>query len=266
MARRAQLPYSMACLARDAAKHGSCPLVISEMALAQRPEPLSLSSFSSVSREFSAEQLKALERLRDYPRRMERLRQLWADLQTGNQTCGRQSPASRPSSGGSTRSRSCSQLRGAGASMVGSGGHSYKRVVGRHSAGCKSGRHRSTSRSYNSTAVREVPRGPLTAAQIRELMSRDITPEDYELLCLLDEGIKKAPTISSSLAASLPRVSGSACIGEDCRICFCPFEEGEDIISLPGCAHMFHGPCAEQWLASYKATCPLCGNEIPGAA
>jgi hypothetical protein len=98
------------------------------------------------------------------------------------------------------------------------------------------------------------------------LMTRDITPEDYELLLLLDEGIKKAPTISTNAASALPRVKGDAWIGEECRICFGAFEDGEDIVCLPGCNHMFHGPCAEQWLASYKATCPLCGNEIPGAS
>lgn len=104
--------------------------------------------------------------------------------------------------------------------------------------------------------------GPLTAFQIEQLMTRELTPEDYELLLLLDEGVKKARTLSTSAASGLPRAEGTAWHNEECTICLCALEQGEDVVALPGCGHLFHGPCAERWLSTSKATCPLCGNEI----
>merc|ERR1711933_223622 len=78
--------------------------------------------------------------------------------------------------------------------------------------------------------------GPLTAAQIRELMSRDITPEDYELLLLLDEGVvKKAKTMSPDTAALLPRATGVTWVDQECSICLCALEADEDIRMLPAC-------------------------------
>jgi hypothetical protein len=92
-------------------------------------------------------------------------------------------------------------------------------------------------------------------------MSRDLTPEDYELLLLLDEGVKKAKTLSPDVAAALPRPVGTAWVDEACGICLCALEEDEDIRMLPACGHCFHAPCAERWLTVEKATCPLCGRE-----
>jgi len=104
--------------------------------------------------------------------------------------------------------------------------------------------------------------GPLTAAQIHQLMTRDLTPEDYELLLLLDEGVvKKAKTLSPETVAALPRASGSSWVNEACSICLCALEEDEDVRMLPTCGHLFHAPCAHRWLTSEKAFCPLCGQE-----
>lgn len=93
-------------------------------------------------------------------------------------------------------------------------------------------------------------------------MTRDITPEDYELLLLLDEGVvKKAKTLSPDTAALLPRATGVAWVDQECSICLCALEADEDIRMLPACGHFFHAPCAQRWLTSEKATCPLCGQE-----
>lgn len=165
---------------------------------------------SSLAAELTSEQRKAIERLADYPRRVERLRRLWADIHIEE-----------------------------------------RRVHGRGSTG------RSQSKESTSSGAR----GPLTAAQIQDLMSRDITPEDYELLLLLDEGVKKAKTFSPDVAAALPRAVGSSWVDGECRICLCALEEDEDVRMLPGCGHCFHAPCAQRWLTSSKATCPLCGQE-----
>jgi len=165
---------------------------------------------SSLTAKLTSEQQKAMERLADYPRRVERLRLLWADLQSEER---------RAPSRGSQSKESTFSFAGA----------------------------------YRG--------GPLTAAQIQDLMNRDITPEDYELLCLLDEGVKKAKTFSPDVAAALPRAVGSSWVGGECRICLCALEEDEDVRRLPDCGHCFHAPCAQRWLTSSKATCPLCGQE-----
>jgi len=95
-------------------------------------------------------------------------------------------------------------------------------------------------------------------------MTREISPEDYELLLLLDEGVKKNRTLSVDAAAALPQApADGSWLGEECRICLCPFEHGEDVRILPSCGHSFHAPCVEQWLSSSRAACPLCGTEVP---
>lgn len=91
-------------------------------------------------------------------------------------------------------------------------------------------------------------------------MSRELSPEDYDLLLLLDEGVKKKDLLSSDAAAALPRATGTDWINEECRICLCAMEEDEDVRMLPTCGHCFHGACIEHWLTGSKNTCPLCGQ------
>jgi hypothetical protein len=52
---------------------------------------------------------------------------------------------------------------------------------------------------------------------------------------------------------------------EECRICLCEFEKGDDVRALPRCGHMFHSSCAKHWLTTSKASCPLCGSEVAEA-
>lgn len=174
---------------------------------------------SSLAAEVTSEQRKAVERLADYPRRVERLKRLWAVICDPE---GRPGPPER-----FVRSRSA-ERRVAGAYFV------------------------------SATALRN---GALTAQQIEDLMTRDLTPEDYELLLLLDEGIKKAKTMSPEAAAALPRAIGTEWVNEACSICLCALELDEDVRMLPACRHFFHAPCAERWLTSSKATCPVCGAD-----
>jgi hypothetical protein len=105
---------------------------------------------------------------------------------------------------------------------------------------------------------------PLNAAMMRELMCRELTPEDYELLLCLDEGVKNGKTLlGSNVAESLPvaDVEG-AWVGEACSICLSEMSSEDDVRALPLCGHCFHGPCAVHWLSTCKATCPLCGVEV----
>lgn len=93
-------------------------------------------------------------------------------------------------------------------------------------------------------------------------MTRELSPEDYELLLLLDEGVvKKTKTLSLETASALPSATGIAWINEACSICLCALEEEDDVRMLPTCGHFFHAPCAQRWLTSEKAVCPVCGQE-----
>lgn len=241
MASKARLPYCGAVVASE----GPPPMIISELGMAPRPRATGSTAISTPSlfnpgqggrgSEDLLEQQKAIGRIADYPRRVERLKRLWT-------TANADDPSTSTTQGRGPR-RSTSLVR-AGASAVGSPQrrNSLRRP-----------------RSYNDDDLFEG--GPLTVRQIRELMTRELTPEDYELLGMLDEGIKKAPTLSLGAAAALPVAKGAAWAGEECRVCLCTMDEGEDVRELP-CKHWYHGPCIERWLTGSRSTCPVCGAEV----
>eukprot|EP00931_Biecheleriopsis_adriatica_P005471 TRINITY_DN106990_c0_g1_i1.p1 TRINITY_DN106990_c0_g1~~TRINITY_DN106990_c0_g1_i1.p1 ORF type:complete len:360 (+),score=65.52 TRINITY_DN106990_c0_g1_i1:64-1080(+) len=239
------------------------------------------------------ERLTATQRLADYPERMARLKRLWINLEDKPvpvRYAGARSPSpalspsaslkrrdSSPASSPARRERSLSTSapvpststspaarRPSGGERLPARGPAAKTAVrqpsparsrpaAKRAAAPKRGAARSTSRA---------PQGPLTARQIQDLMSRELSPEDYELLLLLDEGVvKKAKVLSDDVAAALPRAIGTAWVDEACPICLCALEEDDDVRTLPTCGHCFHAPCAHRWLTGEKASCPVCGRE-----
>lgn len=102
----------------------------------------------------------------------------------------------------------------------------------------------------------------LTTGEVSELLYRDITPEDYDLLLLLDKEVPK-PTASTECIKRLPAVSPEEfMIGDgECSVCLCKFEAGDDVAALP-CQHRFHRTCVTKWLAECRRMCPLCGVEV----
>ncbi|CAO2841978.1 unnamed protein product [Amaranthus hypochondriacus] len=52
---------------------------------------------------------------------------------------------------------------------------------------------------------------------------------------------------------------------EDCVVCLCGFEEGEDIRKLVRCKHSFHAQCIDMWLYSH-IDCPLCRAPVAALA
>lgn len=101
----------------------------------------------------------------------------------------------------------------------------------------------------------------LTSAEVLDLFSRDITPEDYDLLLRLDETVEK-PTVNAESVEKLPDVACMEFAGGDCRICLTAFEDDDKVTSLP-CGHNFHRDCIATWLSKYNRTCPLCHEEVP---
>lgn len=51
-------------------------------------------------------------------------------------------------------------------------------------------------------------------------------------------------------------------VGDDgvCAVCLSEFEEGEELRTLPECAHSFHVPCIDMWLYSHP-NCPVCRTD-----
>lgn len=101
----------------------------------------------------------------------------------------------------------------------------------------------------------------LSASEVEDLLFREITPEDYDMLLRLDEMVAK-PTASASSIESLPTTEGERVLGEECTVCLVPFEADDVVASLP-CRHNFHRRCITKWLAECKRACPLCGAELP---
>ena len=46
-----------------------------------------------------------------------------------------------------------------------------------------------------------------------------------------------------------------------CSICVCAFINGETVVNLPRCVHIFHEECLKGWL-KYHSTCPNCRSNI----
>jgi len=102
---------------------------------------------------------------------------------------------------------------------------------------------------------------PIGSRQLADLMSRDLTPEDYELLLLLDETVAKK-TIETTKIIQLQKIhySSSESLQSTCAICMVNYDPEEEITQLP-CKHTYHSPCIEKWLSSANVTCPL--DNIP---
>ena len=95
-----------------------------------------------------------------------------------------------------------------------------------------------------------------------DLQHRDLTPEDYELLLMLDDSI--APkTVSESLLRSLVvmKVEEAKTVGELCSICMELYQASQTVKQLP-CTHIFHEDCIDMWLSNSSPNCPLDGLAV----
>ena len=106
----------------------------------------------------------------------------------------------------------------------------------------------------------------LSASEVADLLFREITPEDYDLLLLLDEGVQR-PTAGQSCVDALPLVCPREASGR-CAVCFDALGEEADEITedrdvrrLP-CSHLFHHGCIARWLGERSRSCPVCTREV----
>ncbi|OLP77733.1 hypothetical protein AK812_SmicGene42171 [Symbiodinium microadriaticum] len=104
----------------------------------------------------------------------------------------------------------------------------------------------------------------MPASQIRreimKLQYREVTPEDYELLCLLDESLPKKNTLPEALLQALPLVPAADCGSKVCQVCL--LELGDCKVPQLPCGHAFHFECACKWFTSCSARCPVCQVSI----
>lgn len=98
------------------------------------------------------------------------------------------------------------------------------------------------------------------------LQHRDLSPEDYDTLLLLDDSV--APkTIESTVLQQFKtdtydKVDES--VNEICMVCLDPYEIGQQRKFLP-CNHVFHDSCITMWLENASRNCPVDGLPVDGS-
>jgi len=96
-------------------------------------------------------------------------------------------------------------------------------------------------------------------------MSRDITPEDYDLLLALDASMPETSSNSLTVAdcEKLPKPAEGVDLEEaECAVCLGEMSATDEICGLPCCNHMFHRSCIVEWLTSFKMKCPLDNQDV----
>jgi len=95
------------------------------------------------------------------------------------------------------------------------------------------------------------------ALLLRHLQYRELTPEDFELLSLLDDRVPSRDSLPQSLVNTLPEVHADKCDAKSCAICLAEFGPDVCIRRLP-CQHSFCRSCIDKWLTQHKGECPIC--------
>lgn len=101
----------------------------------------------------------------------------------------------------------------------------------------------------------------LTQEEVIALLYGDISPDDFEKLCKLDERIPKKNIAKRGVVEQLPRVFARECNSSECGVCLVKLEPTQRVVQLP-CKHGFHAACISKWLTQCKNTCPMCMKVI----
>ena len=102
---------------------------------------------------------------------------------------------------------------------------------------------------------------------LQEMQTREITPEDYELLMLLHSK-SATQTLTQTALAQVTQVFRSDRMHADaCAICLAPMGSGEELsrLACPG-GHIFHEKCIAEWLTSASRCCPVDKHDLSAAA
>jgi len=140
----------------------------------------------------------------------------------------------------------------------------HRRDSSRSRSRSRNRRSRSRSRSRSPAASGawrfvddRLPCG-LRHSEVSDLLDREITPEDYEMLLALDETIAKPAASTADVHGLLATSCPEGLADESCTVCLVPLGSGDSVAKLP-CGHTFHHACISKWLSERSRTCPLCG-------
>lgn len=102
--------------------------------------------------------------------------------------------------------------------------------------------------------------GKPVGSELFRLQFREVTPDDYDLLLLLDDALPKS-TVPKTVLSRLPSLLAKDCGATECSVCLSEFQPRERVVQLP-CMHAFHPECATRWLTKCRDTCPLCSAPV----
>jgi len=96
-----------------------------------------------------------------------------------------------------------------------------------------------------------------------ELLNRELTPEDYELLLLLDKSVAPKTVDDDKIKSFNTNVVNKIedLKEKECCICMEAYVVGDSIKELP-CGHVFHENCITTWLTNSSQNCPLDGLSV----
>lgn len=126
-------------------------------------------------------------------------------------------------------------------------------------------RQRSNQRWRATPPRSELGTTVLPDAIINNLMNRDITETDYDMLLQLDnQSNQELSDLTEETVRSFPieRVRPSSTLlapGQQCRVCLRAYQQGQQVRRLP-CRHKFHVECIDNWLLHQHPTCPVDGT------
>lgn len=118
----------------------------------------------------------------------------------------------------------------------------------------------SIRRAQDIVRLRLQPRSEIDIGELHKMMQRrDLTPDDFELLSLLDSSClrKTAGDSMWSAVESLPRICASKSPSNACSVCLNEFAHMSLVTKLP-CGHCYCTQCIATWLTQYKSHCPCC--------
>jgi hypothetical protein len=102
----------------------------------------------------------------------------------------------------------------------------------------------------------------LSAAQLAAMLTRELTPADYELLLALDNAVA-AKTIKKDELAELLAPVAAVSADDVCAICFDELAAADlsSLRQLP-CSHAFHKACITKHLSEFSRRCPTCNLSL----
>lgn len=109
---------------------------------------------------------------------------------------------------------------------------------------------------FESVMTLSITPSPFPTENVQSLQYRDINPEDYQMLLLLDQS-KEWPTLSASEFNMLvKRTCTDSEVGSHCAICLEKFTQETECVAMK-CGHILHIDCGRNWLTNHRSECPI---------